>query len=158
MPSPPLLVDGEASDGDDDDEDDDNGDEEEVVVVVVVVSEAAAQQVQLQSTSSSGDTGVHSCWATRAYVVSTTSAAAREQFALLQVRKRNELADAKRRLSQYAYDPRTKQLVSKTKSTPTYYRSAIGLMSWPQYKRFRENPSLQQGFRAENLNNSARSR
>ena len=88
----------------------------------------------------------------------TTSAAAREQFALLQVRKRNELADAKRRLSQYAYDPRTKQLVSKTKSTPTYYRSAIGLMSWPQYKRFRENPTLQQGFRAENLNNNARSR
>lgn len=88
----------------------------------------------------------------------TTSAAAREQFALLQVRKRNELASAKRQLSQYAYDPRTKQLVSKTKSAPAYYRSAAGLMSWPQYKRFRDSPSLQKAFLPDNRNNSARSR
>ena len=86
----------------------------------------------------------------------TTSAAAREQFALLQVRKRNYLATAKQKLSQYAYDPRTKQLVSKSKSTPSYHRSAMGLMSWPQYKRFRESPSLQQGLLAENINNAER--
>ena len=86
----------------------------------------------------------------------TTSAAAREQFALLQVRKKNELASAKQKLSLYAYDARTKQLVSKTKTTPSYLRSATGLMSWPQYKRLRQNPTIQQGLRAQNINNRSR--
>lgn len=83
-----------------------------------------------------------------------TSAEARQQFALLQVREKRRMASAREALSMYSYDENRKQLFKPQKQTPTYVRSAVGLMNWPQYSRLRQSPSLQQGLKAANFRNS----
>lgn len=82
-----------------------------------------------------------------------TSAEARQQFALLEVREKRRMASAREALSMYSYDENRKQLFRPQKQTPAYVRSAVGLMNWPQYSRLRHSSSLQQGLKAANFKN-----
>lgn len=82
-----------------------------------------------------------------------TSAEARQQFALLELREKRRMASAREGLSMYSYDENRKQLFRPQKQTPGYVKSAVGLMNWPQYSRLRQSSSLQQGLKAANFRN-----